>query len=265
MANGKKKTTTAIVEPAVPVTTSKSGIVTIPGVRTESFRTLIIGTAPLLVHKFSEKGRIKILAKHMGEASAGREIKDPLANFEGARYRLTDGSDGVPAGGMKAAIVKGFSKASGVAMTQGKGAIRVTADDKTTNLVRVIGPPIQNQCTRVMQADEAARESVWPFCQEAVVRNESGVVDIRHRPQYFPWAILLEIEFLPTACSMRQVLQALATSGFKEGLCEWRPGSKESLSGSLGTWRLADPEEVAAYDEGRLFTVANGKKKRTAA
>lgn len=236
MARKAKPISTAVTAPAIEKITSvsKSGLVTIPGVKTDRLTTLVIGTAPLIAHKFSEKLRKQILDKHMGEASAGREKKDPVANFEAARYRLPDGSDGVPAGGVKAAIVDGFGKDAGVFVSKAKGAIRVEPDDIGTNLVRILTP-------------------VTPRMREDVVRNESGVVDIRHRPEYWPWSMRISIEFLPQIASAKQVLQAVARSGFCVGLCEWRPSSKQSKSGSYGTWRLATQEEIELYDDDELF------------
>jgi hypothetical protein len=258
----KKKTTIATVEPAIKVMTSKSGIIIIPGIKLESFRTLLMGTAPLICHNFSAKLRKQILDKHMGEASAGREKKDPVANFEAARYRLSDSTDGVPAGGIKAAFVKGFNKASGVPQTKAKGAIRVLPDDVSTNLVRILGPggadwpKIRKDVLCVQTPKEAIAQNIWPNMREDVVRNESGVVDIRHRPEYWPWAMHLEIEYAPSVASMRQIMQAIAVAGFVEGLCEWRPGSKQSLSGSYGTWRLATTAEVEQFENGTLFSDA---------
>jgi hypothetical protein len=192
-------------------------IVSIPGVRTEELSVLIIGTAPLLVHHFSEKMRQKILGRHMGEASEGREKKDPIRNFEAARYISSEGWDGVPANGLKAGLVDGFSKASGVAQTQARGAVRVKADDMPTNLVKLVLPGEPPEIARLPHySNELGRV---PRCREDVVRNESGVVDIRHRPEYWPWGALLRIEFLPAICSERQLLQAIAMSGFKVGQC----------------------------------------------
>jgi hypothetical protein len=230
-----KKITASVAEVVTEkITSSSSGIVTIPGVKTERLTTLLIGTAPLICHKFSEKLRKMILDKHMGEASAGREKKDPTANYEAARYRLPDGTDGVPAGGVKAAIVDGFGKDAGVFVSKAKGGIRVQPDDAETNLVRILSPTV-------------------PRIREDVVRNESGVVDIRHRPEYWPWAMKITVEFLPQIASQKQVLQAIARSGFTIGLCEWRPSSKQSKSGSYGTWRLATPEEVELFEGDQLF------------
>lgn len=230
-----KESTVVVTEaPHEKVITSASGIITIPGVKTATLKTLVIGTSLLVCHKFSEKAKNMILAKHMGEASSGRELKVPKDNYNAARYRLSDGTDGIPAGGVKACIVKGFSKETGVAMTKGKGAIRVLADDPTTNNVRIICPH-------------------EPTMREDVVRNESGVVDIRHRPEYWPWALFLKIDYLPEVASQKRVLQAIAMAGFREGLCEWRPGAPSSLSGTWGAFRMATVKEVEQYEDGELF------------
>lgn len=213
---------------------SKSGIVTIPGIKLDRVTALIIGTAPLIVHKFSEKAQAMILAKHMGEASAGREKKDPLANYNAARHRLSDGSDGFPTGGIKACIVNGCDKAAGLAKTVGKGSLRVLADDPATNLLRIITP-------------------YEPEMREDMTRNETGVVDIRHRPMYFPWAMKLVVEFVPQKASVNQVLQAIEMAGFTVGIAEWRPMSRKSLSGTFGTFRLANEAEIEQFENGELF------------
>lgn len=234
------------------IETKQGTIAIIPGVKTEVLTTLIIGEAPLIVHKFSQKGREQYRRKQQGEASGGREHKDCIANFQGARYVASDGWDGIPAGGLKACIVDGFDKASGVPMTKAKGAIRVEADDPATNLVRIIHPIEPKEIAELPHfIDETGR---IPRCREDVVRNESGVIDLRHRPEYWPWACALRIRFLPAIASARQVLQAIAISGFKCGQCEWRPGSKESKSGSYGTFRLATPREVELFADGELFS-----------
>jgi hypothetical protein len=65
--------------------------------------------------------------------------------------------------------------------------------------------------------------------------------------------MLVAVQYLPSMISANQLLQGVAISGHIEGLCEWRPGSKESKSGTFGTWRLATAEEVEAYEDGALF------------
>lgn len=252
----KKNITTINTEPTPVIATKVKSknygtIVTIPGIRTNQLNVLVVGTAPLLVHRFSEKARKMILDKHMGEASAGREPKDPVANFEAARYVSSQGWDGILAGGLKAGIVDGFKKGSGVFMKDGKGGIRVKPDDVETNLVRLVLPiEPANVAERPHFVNETGRV---PRCREDIVRNDTGVVDIRHRPEYWPWALLLQLEFLPTVCSERQLLQAIETSGFAVGQCEHRPASPVSKSGSLGTFRIATHDEIEQFEDGKLF------------
>jgi len=250
MPRPKKVLTAAIPEGEMveqqKITASRTGLATIPGVQTNIVSTLLIGTVPLIVHNFSEKLRKQILAKHMGEASRGRERKDPEANFNAARHRLANGEDGFPAGGIKAAIVGGFGRDVGVFLKTAKGAIRVAADCPATNLVRIIAPEGQ------------------PTMREDPCKNETGVVDIRHRPQYWPWAIHLRVEHVPEMLSELQVLQAIARAGFTCGLGEWRPSSPKSYSGSFGTWRLAEPDEIDLYESGRLFDQQLPSRRRRA-
>jgi hypothetical protein len=264
MAHAKKETTKPHVnivkeKKEVEATTSvtkietKAGnIVLIPGVKVTELSTLLIGTRPLIVHSFSEKTRRRILEKHMGEASEGREKKNPIANYEAAKYYNADHSwEGIPAAGLKGMIVDGFDKSTGVPKTRAVGSIRVLPDCLPTNLVRLILPKEPEWLAkRPHFPDEIGRV---PRCREDVMRNESGVVDIRHRPEYWPWAILLRIEFLSSHMSERQLLQAVALSGYNVGQCEWRPKSKMSKTGSYGTLRMATVEEVRMFEADRLF------------
>ena len=241
-SSSSKMAAVKIAEPVEKIQTSRSGIIVLPGVKRHEITTLVIGDAPLVCHNFAQKQRLAVLAKHMGEASAGRDKKVPFENYMGARYRLSDGTDGVPAGGIKACIVDGFGKDVGVALTKARGAIRVVADDPATNLVRIHHASNPDKSDYPFDDIDVLTDDEYysaPRLREDVVRNASGVIDIRHRPEYWPWALRLTIQFLPQIASVNQLLQAVARSGFTIGLCEWRPGSKESKSGSLGTFRIA--------------------------
>lgn len=240
----KPKITTATEAPQ-KVAVSKSGIMTIPGIRVETMQTLIIGTAILVVHNFNAKMRGKMEDKQAGRAGGAREAKIAEDLFQGARYRLPDGSDGIPAGGIKACIVSGARGEVSATMTSSKGAISVLPDDAVTNLVRIL-----------------ATEDQPTMRGPDVCRNATGVADIRYRPQYMPWGMLLRIEYLPSLISASQLLQMIAHAGRAEGLCEWRPGSPKSKSGQWGVFRLANEEEVEAYEDGRLFMTAARPKSR---
>jgi len=234
MAPVKKKLTLA-AETAQPVTESKTGILTIPGVKVSTMTTLVIGTSLLVTHRFDEKMRRQMEDKQRGVAKGAREAKVSEDCFNGARYRLFDDSDGIPAGGIKACIVRGARGEESASMAASKGAVMVLPDDPSSNLVRILTP-------------------TEPVMRTDVTRNANGVADIRYRPQYWPWGLLLRIEYLPSLLSPSQLLQMIAHAGRAEGLCEWRPGSPKSMSGQWGCFRLASEQEVEAFEDGELFS-----------
>jgi len=226
----KAAVTAAKIKPEI--TKSKSGILTLPGMTTDSMRVLVIGTAPLIVHKFSAKQEQILLEKHMGEATpGGREIKDPQANFEAARYHLSDNSDGIPAVSFKKSIVAMCGKDAGIFKNKA-GAIRVIADDLSTGLCRILIPDGQ------------------PTIHQEIVRNANGMPDIRHRPQYWPWACLLQISFIERYAAPARILQVIETAGYMQGVAEKRPGKSDHQN---GTFRLANADEIAAFERDELF------------
>lgn len=240
MAFGGKKKADPAVEQVLDVAKSKTGIMTIPGIKIDSFRTLLIGTAPLVCHKFSEKARNMMKSKQMGIAQGAREAKNPEEVFHGARYRLFDGTDGIPAGGLKACFVAGARGEVTTTMTAGKGAISVKPDDPVENLIRIL-------------TSDPSEGYVEPTMREDICRNATGVADIRFRPMYWPWALFVDVETIPSLISTNQALQMIAHAGRAEGLCEWRPGSPKSKSGLWGTFRLASEAEVEAFENDQLF------------
>ena len=72
----------------------------------ETIRVPILGTTPLIVHRFSEKAKRKMLNDMQGRKSP-KEPKNPEAEFEAAFYRLEDGTPGFPAVAFKDATCKG--------------------------------------------------------------------------------------------------------------------------------------------------------------
>lgn len=202
------------------------------GLTIDEMVCLIIGDAPLVTNRFSEKMRKRMLDGQTGETLGKKDKKVPKENFMGARHISPQGWDGIPAPGLKAALVGGARAMDKLTMAGLKGSIRVVADDKATNLVRIYSKP--------------------PIMREDTVRNSSGVADIRHRPEYTVWAILLHVRWLASAMTLKQLMQLIYFAGFSNGIGEWRPSAPKSLSGTWGTWRLATDEEMTAFKAGKL-------------
>ena len=123
----------------------------------------IKGTAPLIMHRWSEKARKAMLDAMQGRKSP-KEATDPEAEFEAAAYRFEDGSYGFPAVAFKSAIVGAGRFFDGVTMTEIRQAVHVLGEgeDQLVRL-RIDGPPVMREDT---------------------VRVGKGGTDLRYRPQF---------------------------------------------------------------------------------
>ena len=146
----------------------------------------IVGTAPLIVHRFDEKARGLMLDAQQGRKKA-KEPRDPEAEAERALHRLPDGSYGFPATGFKAATVGGSryfndKKLSQVLLKQaifvvGEGPdmlVRLdTNEPKTREDVVRIGMGTANLCYRPMfgPVGRGAARRVRPLHHVARVRH----------------------------------------------------------------------------------------------
>lgn len=182
------------------------------------------GTAPLMLHKFSEKMRKQIEEKQTATDTtrAKRAPKDYAAEFNAARYKARSGGwDGIPAGAFRAAMIAACRRVDGLPMTQAKGAFFLIADGRDdtdgTPLVKIEGKAVHD--TRP-------------------VRLESGVADLRNRPRWDSWACNLKIQFDADLLSPNDVGNLLARAGATVGVGELRPQGPNSYGGDFGTWAV---------------------------
>ena len=81
-----------------PAQSSAVNTLSVPALRKECILVPIIGSSPLITHRFSEKAKRQMLDAMQGR-KAPKEPKDPVAEFEAAKYKLDDGRQGFPATG----------------------------------------------------------------------------------------------------------------------------------------------------------------------
>jgi hypothetical protein len=193
-----------------------SGIVIrIPAPRMRVMQVDVVGTAPLMVHCFSSDQRLVMRVKHEqgSQAKKGktREPRDFNANFEGARHRFADGGDGFAASAIRNAAISACRLVN-FKMTIAKLSIFAVEDGEdvidATPLIRIIGPA--------------------PEVSELMVRNATGVADIRVRPMWRRWGATLKIRFDLDQFSNDDVMNLLHRIGQQVGVCEGRPDSKDS-------------------------------------
>ena len=84
-----------------PTTDASEAQVQIDRIAAETILVPIIGTTPLIVHRFSEKAKRQMLDTMQGRKTP-KQPKDPEAEYEAAFYRLEDGGHGFPAHGVQA-------------------------------------------------------------------------------------------------------------------------------------------------------------------
>lgn len=190
---------------------------------------LIVGTRPLIVNAWSEKQRRALLERHTKQARSVLEARDPQAEFEAAKYRSAEGWEGVPAHGFKGALTEGARYVGNkklMNMTLLKGALFIQADCPISNLLRLYSPnPARMREDLVRIGAKGARTAM-----------------LRFRPEYWPWALIVTVQFPAHMFSVNQIADLVRAAGSFNGFCEWRPGSPESLTGSYGTFEIGDAE-----------------------
>lgn len=186
----------------------------------ETLRVPIVGTTPLIVHRFSEKAKRQMLDAMQGRKSP-KQPKDPQAEYEAAFYRLKDGTYGFPSIAFKAATVGGARFYRDVTMTALKQFmfIRGEVGDDGRSLTQILGEPHM-------------REDVV-----TVGRNGS---DLRYRPEFSEWTAVLEVTFVTSALTRNSVLSLIDAGGMGVGIGEWRP----EKDGDFGTYRVDPTKEV---------------------
>lgn len=201
-----------------------------PNIRTAEF--FIRGTAPLVVHKFSQKAiqmiRDKQAAGSVARKGTKREAKDFTAVFNGARHISTEGWDGIRADAFRCAMISAC-RLVGFKMTLAKLSVFIEPDgfDATegTPLVRIIGDA--------------------PEQFESMVRIGLGgsTTDISVRPMYRKWGARLRVRFDADQFTVDDVANLLLRVGIQIGICEGRPDSKSSCGCGWGVFEIVKNEE----------------------
>jgi hypothetical protein len=193
-----------------------------PNFKTAHFK--IVGTAPLVIHKFSKKTEELMQAtQEAGQASKSKKERTPK-DFEecynGARHISKEGWDGIHAGAFRSAFVRASSLTS-VKMTIAKMAIFIKADgidvDSGTPLVKINGD-------REMH--------IGP------VRLSNGSMDLRARPMYREWNVNLTVTFDADLLNVTDISNLLMRVGMQVGIGEGRPMSKDSCGCGWGTFSV---------------------------
>lgn len=203
-------------------TAPQAPVVQIQRIAAETISVPIIGTAPLIVHRWSEKAKQQMLDAQQGRKTP-KQIRDPQADYESSLYRLPQDRYGFPVLGFKAATVAAarfFGKS--VKMTELRQFLFMTgelSEDGRDMLVPVTGEPKM---------------------REDMVRVGMGGTDLRYRAEFREWSARLTVTYVTTALSRDSVLSLIDAGGLGVGVGEWRPEKR----GQNGTYSIDESETV---------------------
>jgi hypothetical protein len=183
----------------------------------------IRGTAPLVQARFAEKARSAMREKQAAGSTArkgkAREARDFDADYEGAKHVADEGWLGIPAAAFRNAMIRACSLV-GFQMTTAKMSIFVEADGYDA----VDGTPLVR-----ISAGEPKRV-------EHMVRNATGVTDIRVRPMWTDWEAVVRVNFDADQFTAADVANLMVRAGKQVGVGEGRPSSKSSNGMGWGTF-----------------------------
>lgn len=216
-----------------------------PSIKIETFHLYLIGTAPLIVHAFPEKARKEMLQKQQKIAKGAREARDPFAEIEAARYILPNGSDGFPAIAFKAAAVTACTQLSDITKVAARQAFRirgvsVDGDDSSTMMSApgiLEGSFVRTSLVPIISRPHTIREDV------VRLSGPGRTAEVRYRPEYFPWGVVLEITLNSNLISLGQLGSMFQAAGHGVGVGEYRP----ERDGDAGTFDLVNETEFLAW------------------
>ena len=175
--------------------------------RVETVHIEVVGTAPLICHRWSEKAKKQILDKQTRAASKAKQAKNPDDDFHVSLYPHPDGGYGFPSVAFKAAAVRAGTY-SDMKMTFLRGAFHVTGE-----LVRLAGEPSK---------------------REDMVRLQGKTADIRYRGEFKEWSASVPVQVNTSVLSVEQIANLFLIAGFAVGVGEWRP----ERNGQYGRFEL---------------------------
>ncbi len=196
-------------------------IIQIDRIAAETIRVPIVGTAPLIVHRFSEKAKRQMLDNMQGRKTP-KEPKDPQAEYEACFYRLSGGRSGFPVIAFKAATV-------GAARFYGKSVSMVGLRQQIFFRGEL---GVDGQMLAILTGE--------PKLREDVTRVGNGGADLRYRPEYRDWSTSLDITYVSSMLTRASVLSLIDAGGMGVGVGEWRPEKR----GDFGTYMVDQSREV---------------------
>lgn len=210
----------------------KDPIISIKQLDAETLAVPIIGTAPLIMHNWSEKSRKMMLDAMQGKKNP-KEIKNPQAEYEASMYRIYQ----EPTGRSRTPV-----EAYGFPVIAFKAA--------TTSAARFFDKSISMTALRqflyfkgvITKADSQELVEIVgrPEMREDPVKVGVSGRDLRYRAQFWPWSATLTVTYVKNSIDRESVLSLIDAGGLGVGVGEWRP----ERNGAFGTYQIDQARKV---------------------
>lgn len=223
----------------MPVKAKSTAVETIEAINTRRIIIKIVGTSPLIMHRFSFKARQELLSPSPKKNTAERASTlkhNPPVEFRECLYRNRDPKapalfhlpNGTIHGSLASAAldIPGATKAS------------------IERLTRVIGNVDLFGVPKLFMA---------------MVRSSdmARTPDVRTRPIFEKWACSVEIEYKTDPLTDNQILNLLSAAGFLVGVGDWR----RQKGGDFGAYRVCNANDA----EHKEIVAKMGRKAQQAA
>lgn len=204
----------------------------------KSFSVWLVGETPIITHAWSEKARREMLQKQVKAPKAGKEARDPQADFVSSLYEMGDGTYGFPATGIKNCILSAAHKDKGIARSGVMAALWLNAE-----MVRTRPALAGAVCDMPLIRVHGSK----PEMREDMVKVGSGlnkVASLAYRAQFTVWAMKVTGRFNSSVINEEQLAFLIQEAGLSYGLGEWRNERK----GMFGAFHLGTTEEETAWE-----------------
>lgn len=220
--------------------TKKTEVVEIRPLEIKTVQLKIVGDTPLIMHKWTKKGKRQMLEAQMGlKKGKKKDIRNPVADFIESMYWLENEPEidetmtpeecekafveaikngarfGFPVTAFKQA---GISAAYRLGWTknkmEGRGAFFIDSDEN--GLIEIV-------------ADV-------PIMREDCVKIGMGTSDLRYRGEFRNWSATMTIQYNASGqFSIENIVNIMNAGGYVCGVGEWRP----ERDGQYGMYHVA--------------------------
>lgn len=212
----------------------------------QGFHLWIVGDTPLITHAWSQKAKLEMLSKQVKATRAGKEARDPQADFVSSLYEMGDGSYGFPATGVKNCILAAAHKDKGIPRSGVMSALWIQAE-----MVRSRPALAGAICDMPLVKIHSGK----PEMREDMVKIGSGlqkIANLAYRGQFTIWAMKIKGQFNPAVLTAEALAFLIQESGLASGLGEWRNERK----GMFGAFHLASADEEKQWES---YAAGKGK------